>query len=354
MTDSMMGRTLEHYRIDNLLGQGGMGSVYLATDLNLRREVALKVMHPHLAARAEFQQRFFQEARAAARLDHPNIIQVYDSSFSEGQLFLVMEFVRGGSVRDYLKHLYAEKKYIDLAEAVDLTRQVAEALHYAHEQGMVHRDIKPDNVLLKPASSGGATGEFRALLTDFGLAKLAEGGVQSITGQPLGTLPYMSPEQCLAEEIDARSDIYSLGIMLYELAVGQLPYTPGTITEAIRLHTREPLPPPSQFRPGLPPALESALMNSLAKAPAARFQTAREMAAALRGVEEALASGALTLPETPLTHVDSLNTYLMSRPIPEAMPPHTYQPVTPGQAGVDRLVITAEGRARACSRLRRA
>ncbi len=345
MTDmGLVGRTIDHYRIEKLLGQGGMGSVFQAADLHLQRPVALKVMHAHLAARQEFQQRFLQEARAAAKLDHPSIVRVHTFGLEQGLLFMVMELITGGSLRGYLQHLYTQQKYIELPEAVELTRQVAEALDYAHKQGMIHRDIKPDNVILKLASDSGAgVSQFRAVLTDFGLAKLAEGGVQSATGQPMGTYPYMSPEQCLAEEVDGRTDIYALGIMLYELAVGRLPYQPKTITEAIRMHTREPLPAPTQFRPGLPPELVQTVLKSLQKNPADRFKTAGEMARALQSVQKAIAGGGATLPETPPTRIDSLATYLMSQPIGAQMPAYTPQPVMPGEAGKDRLIIVAEG-----------
>ncbi|CAG0968482.1 partial Serine/threonine-protein kinase PknJ, partial [Anaerolineae bacterium] len=136
-----MADMIDNYRLERQLGQGGMGTVYLATDLNLQRQVALKLMHPHLASQAEFQQRFLQEARAAASLDHPHIIKVLYFGLKDGQLFLVTDFVAGGSLRDYIKHLNQINKPMDLMEAVELTRQIAEALNYAHGQGMVHRDI---------------------------------------------------------------------------------------------------------------------------------------------------------------------------------------------------------------------
>ena len=345
MTDmGMIGQTIDHYRIERLLGQGGMGSVFQALDLHLQRPVAIKVMHSHLAARQEFQQRFLQEARAAARLDHPHIIRVLTFGLRQEQLFLVMELVTGGSLRGYLQRLYEQRLFIELPEALEMTRQVADALHYAHQQGMVHRDIKPDNVLLKLVTDSGAgTGQFRAVLTDFGLAKLAEGGVMSVTGQPMGTYPYMSPEQCLAENVDSRTDIYALGIMLYELTVGRLPFQPKSITEAIRMHTREPIPSPTSIRPGLPPELVEVINRSLQKNPDERFHTAGEMARGLRGVQEAIAGGKTTMPETPLTRVDSLATYLMSQPLGAQMPAYTPQPVAPGEAGHDRLIIVTEG-----------
>ncbi len=340
----LIGRTLDHYRIEQLLGDGSMGSVYRATDVRLKRPVAIKVMHPHMAARAEFQQRFAQDARAAKRLDHANIVRVLDAGYDQGLLFLVMELVTGGSLRSYLQRLHAQQKYMELTEALELTRQIAEALDYAHREGMIHRDIKPDNVLLKLMTTPGeGTSRFRAVLTDFGLAKLAEGGVQSLTGQPMGTLPYMSPEQCLAENVDARTDIYALGVMLYELAAGQLPYQPASITEAIRMHTREPLPPPTSIRPDLPPELVEIINKSLAKNPDDRFQTAGEMARAIQIVQRRIARGQTTMSGTSPEQVDSLKTYLMTEPIVAQAPEHTYQAPTPSQAGYDRLIIIREG-----------
>src|SRR5690242_529745 len=160
-----MPEMIDHYRIDNMLGQGGMGVVYQATDTNLQRPVAIKVMHPHLALQPEFRQRFLQEARAAASLDHPNIIRVFDSGFRDQELFMVMELIPGGSLRDYLQHLRLRRTYLDLSEVADLTAQVARALEYAHQRGMIHRDVKPDNVLLKPVIRDGVT-SFQAVLTD--------------------------------------------------------------------------------------------------------------------------------------------------------------------------------------------
>lgn len=346
MSIDMTGQTIGHYRIDRLLGQGGMGSVYQATDLRLQRGVALKVMHPHLASQQQFQQRFLQEARAAARLDHPSIVRVLYFGLEDNQLFLVMELVTGGSLRDYLKRLYDIHKFIEIQEAVALTRQIADALNYAHQNGMIHRDIKPDNVLLKLTSSQGDEDEkFRAVLTDFGLAKLAEGGVHSMTGQPMGTYPYMSPEQCLAEEMDVRTDIYALGVMLYELVAGRLPYQPKSITEAIRMHTRDPLPSPDQFRPNLPTELVGVISKAMQKQPDDRFQTAGEMSRALLVVQKRMDSGKSTVPETPPTRVDSLVTYLASQPVHPAAsePVHTPQPLSPSQTEHERLVIVQPG-----------
>ncbi len=284
MRNGMIGRTIEHYRIDLMLGQGGMAGVYRATDLRLQRQVAIKIMHPHLAAHSSFQQRFLQEARASARLDHPNIIRVLTFNNLSGDLFLVMELITGGSMRQYVKRLSEEARFIDYPEAIEVVRQLAEALDYAHSQGMIHRDIKPDNVLLKPESSAPRL-SYRPILTDFGLAKLTVSTASEITEQqPVGTYPYMSPEQCLAEKIDHRSDIYSLGIMLFELSVGRLPFNPKSIAEAARMHGREAVPIPSTLRPGYPADLERIVLRCLQKDPAQRYATANELALDLQSL----------------------------------------------------------------------
>ncbi len=284
MRNGMIGRTIEHYRIDLMLGQGGMAAVYRATDLRLQRQVAIKIMHPHLAAHGTFQQRFLQEARSSARLDHPNIIRVLTFNNLSGDLFLVMELIPGGTLRQYVKRLNEESRFIDYPEAIEVVRQLAEALDYAHSEGMIHRDIKPDNVLLKP-ESGAPRLSYRPILTDFGLAKLTASTASEITDQqPVGTYPYMSPEQCLAEKVDQRSDIYSLGIMLFELSVGRLPYNPKSIAEAARMHGREPLPLPSVLRTGYPVDLEQIVLRCLNKDPQLRYATANDVARDLQAL----------------------------------------------------------------------
>jgi serine/threonine-protein kinase len=289
MVDEMIGKTIQHFRVDRLLGEGGMGSVYQATDVNLERKVALKVMHAHLSKQEQFQKRFLQEARAAASLDHPGIVKVLAFDQVDGNLILVMDLVASGSLRDYIKEQRELSKAIDYDIAVDITRQAAEALNYAHQQGMTHRDIKPDNILLKtdPSSTSG----YRALITDFGLAKLAESNVHSMSGVPMGTFAYMSPEQAEAEKVDSRADIYALGIQLFELTTGRLPYQPRSITEAIRMHSREPLPRPSEQRPGFPPDLERIIVKATAKNPNDRYQSAGDMARDLARLKGGNASG---------------------------------------------------------------
>ncbi|MCA0457950.1 MAG: protein kinase [Chloroflexi bacterium] len=282
----MIGKIIENYRLELVLGQGGMAAVYKATDIKLQRQVAIKIMHPHLASQTSFQQRFLQEARAAAHLDHPNIVRVLSFNNTENNLFLVMELIIGGNLRQYVKRLHEDNKFVDYQEAIEIIRQLADGVDYAHRQGMIHRDLKPDNVILKPDPDGERL-NYRPIVTDFGLAKLTSSGENAITDQqPIGTYPYMSPEQCLAENVDNRSDIYALGIMLYELAVGRLPYHPKNIAEAARMHAREPLTLPSAVQANFPPELEQIIVKSLAKDPNLRYQSARELLEALAALQK--------------------------------------------------------------------
>ncbi len=354
MPDGMIGKTIEHYRIDFMLGQGGMAVVYRATDLRLQRQVAIKLMHPHLAVQNSFQKRFLQEARASAKLDHPNIIRVLTFNNLNNDLFIVMELVTGGNLRHHIKKLFEEGRIIDYPEAIELVYQMADALSYAHKHDMIHRDIKPDNVLLKP-DAGGLRLNYRPILTDFGLAKLTASSDSAVTDQqPIGTYPYMSPEQCLAENIDQRSDIYSLGVMLYELAVGRLPFNPKSIAEAARMHGREPVPLPSASRPNFPPDLQAVILRSLEKDPAKRYQSALEMAADLQALlRPVLASNlpinngaAIKSPsyagDSALEMSTDLSTTIMPLPLPKAIPPDLPVPlVTPEARAHDRLILTS-------------
>src|SRR5512134_1744127 len=260
----MRGQQFGHYRIDRLIGQGGMGAVYEASDVRTNQKAAVKIMRPNLAEQERFRQRFQQEAQLAARLKHPNVVEVYDFGQQGRMLYLAMELVPF-SLRSYLRHLYREGKIIDLNEALELGRQVAEALAYAHQQNMVHRDVKPDNILLRPSSSAGKYTAFRALLTDFGLARLIEGSTQSMHHPPAGTYAYMSPEQLQGKPAKQASDIYSLGVMLYELAAGRLPFhpEPKTLAEAARAHMEQTPPRPSTINPSIPAEVEQLIMKCL-------------------------------------------------------------------------------------------
>jgi TolB protein len=276
--DTLIGKSLNRYKILSLLGQGVMGSVYKALDTTLQREVAIKVMKPDLARRPNFRERFLQEARTAARLDHPNIVQVHDFGQSGDILYIVMEYIPGKNLRNILLDLKAHQKWVFLTEAVLIVQQVARALETAHQQGRLHLDIKPENLMLKPEPSAGLP--YRVVITDLGLSRLQNGQMHA-EDLAAGTPLYMSPEQALGKPVDERSDVYSLGVLLYELCVGQTPFSPHTLAEAIEAHTIQPVPRPRSIHPDLPEALESMILKALEKDPAQRFSRPAELAVAL-------------------------------------------------------------------------
>ena len=268
--DALIGKTLGPYQIVERIGRGGMATVYKAYQPALDRKVAIKVLPAHLAEAPGFAQRFQREARAVARLEHPNILAVYDFGRQGDLSYLVMRYVEGGTLKDLLG------KRLPLERVAELVSEIADALDYAHERGVVHRDVKPSNVLLDPQG--------RALLTDFGVARIVE-ETQQITGTGVGvgTPAYMSPEQGKGKPVDGRSDVYSLGVMLYEMLTGQVPYQAETPIAVVLKHINDPLPIPRQVNPAIPEAVERVVLKALAKEPEDRHQTAGEMAKALRG-----------------------------------------------------------------------
>ena len=279
----LIGQTLGRHRIRALIGKGGMGTVYQAHDELLQREVAVKVMHAHFARQEEFRARFLQEARTAAQLLHPGIVQVYDigetGSETEGLLYIIMEYVPGPNLRQMLETLQTRRQQLHLSEALLVVRELAQTLHYAHRRGILHRDIKPANILIRPEPS--ASLPFQPVFTDLGLAKLLGKGITT-PGLTVGTPAYMSPEQALGQTTDARSEVYALGVVLYELCTGTRPFPAETLTDAIRYHTQEPPPPPGRYRADLPPLMADLILKTLAKDPAGRFPTAQALADALR------------------------------------------------------------------------
>jgi tRNA A-37 threonylcarbamoyl transferase component Bud32 len=290
MPDPLIGQRLERYEVQELLGEGGMGSVYRAQDTVLKRAVALKLMHPQYARKVEFQQRFLNEAQVAAQLDHRGIVKVYDYRQDDDRLYIVMEYIAGGNLSEMLAQLRSRQQWFSLREAVQLVREVAVALSYAHGKGVLHRDIKPANIMIKAGAAGDLP--YQPVITDLGLARLGEGLGLTQAGTSMGTPAYMSPEQALGKPLDARSDVYSLGILLYELAVGQLPFAVKSLSEAMRVHPVEAPPRPTDLRPDLPSALEQIILRTLRKEPDARYQSAASLAADLGRQEPAQLSAA--------------------------------------------------------------
>ncbi len=292
MNNTFIGQTInQRYRLDSLLGDGGMGTVYRGFDLNLQRRVAIKLMHGHFARQEEFRSRLVQEAQTAARLDQPSIVQIYDFGASDIGLFIAMEYIDGGSLREHLQRLQRVNKFLPFNQSLQIGIQIAEALDYAHEKGVVHRDVKPGNILLKRLSHPDEAGAqaFRAKLTDFGLVKLMEGTPMTQSGATVGTPTYMSPEQCEGRPLDGRSDLYSLGVVLYELFTNRLPFKFQTLADAISTHRRGKQPAPvTDFRTDAPQLIDALLAKALAKNPEDRFETGRDMANGLRSAMVAL------------------------------------------------------------------
>ncbi|HXT22046.1 MAG TPA: protein kinase, partial [Thermoanaerobaculia bacterium] len=277
------------YLLGSLLGQGGMGQVWRARDVALDREVAVKL----LAAPgvSEARERFLREARAAAALNHPHIVAIHDIGEESGCLFLVMELVAGGSLRD------APPATVE--EAIEVARQLCSALGHAHAQGLVHRDVKPANVLLVAGAS-----RTTAKLADLGLAMSSAASRLTVEGGIVGTVAYLAPEQAIGRAVDGRADLYSLGVLLYELVTGRLPFS-GTPVALISQHLHAPVVPPRSHRPDLDPALEAVILRLLAKDPAQRFATAGEVEAALAGSFASRPSQILAAP-APVGVLDAL------------------------------------------------
>jgi len=268
MTD-LLGKTLSQYRIVEEIGRGGMAIVYRAYQPSLKRYVAVKVLYPQLTVDATFVQRFLQEARTAARLDHPNIITIYDVGQAGGTYYIGMRFVEGQT----LQQLIQREGALSPARGAHILQQLASALDYAHRQGLIHRDVKPSNVMLGKGD--------HVTLTDFGIARAAEGTRLTRTGVIVGTPEYMSPQQAQGVEVDHLTDIYSLGVVAYEMLAGRVPFAGTTPHAVLHKHVYETPPPLRAMAPGIPRLVEKAINRALAKDPRKRYQSAGEMGEAL-------------------------------------------------------------------------
>jgi serine/threonine protein kinase/tetratricopeptide (TPR) repeat protein len=283
----MIGQTISHYNILERLGEGGMGVVYKAQDTKLDRLVALKFLPANLAASQEEIARFHQEAKAISALNHPNIATLYDFDEVNGQRFLVLEYIPGGTLKSRLKQLKSEDREFSVAEVIDYGIQMSEGLAHAHKHQIVHRDVKTENMML--------TEEGKVKLTDFGLAKL-RGGVQiTKSGSTLGTAAYMSPEQIRGEEADNRSDIFSLGVVLYEITTSHLPFS-GDYEAALSYSILNENPPSvKSVRSDAPPELEQFISHCLEKEESKRYQSTDEIAAELRKMQREISGTVKTV-----------------------------------------------------------
>jgi serine/threonine-protein kinase len=277
----------DRYDLLDVLGRGGMGVVYRARDLVLDRIVAVKVLPAQYASDALLVQRFEREARAAARLNHPNIVGVFDTGRDDAVRYIVMECVPGMSLAERLR----ERGALPIPEAIDTAAEVADALAAAHAAGIIHRDIKPGNVMIQPS------GDCKVL--DFGIARAAADATVTRPAALLGSVPYMPPEIALGKPADERSDIYSLGCVLYEMITGRPPFR-GDVSEAVIHQQVNAAPrPPSELEPGVWPALDGLMLRMLSKDPAARPQSAAETATALRGARDETAPTVLAAAAAP-------------------------------------------------------
>jgi serine/threonine-protein kinase len=318
VSDTLIGTLFDgRYRVIRKLGAGGMANVYLAEDQELGRRVAIKILNDRHANDEQFVERFRREAKNAAALSHPNVVSIYDRGDAEGTYYIAMEYLDGRS----LKELIVSRGPAPVNVSIEYARQILSALRFAHRHGIVHRDIKPHNVLVDA--------EGRVKVTDFGIAR-AGASQMTEAGSIVGTAQYLSPEQARGAPVDQRSDLYSLGIVLYELLTGTVPFSGDTPVEIAMKHLSQTPEPPSAKRPGLPRELDYVVMRALAKDPDDRYQNADEMDADLERVARGAAVSAETeesatqimrAPQTIPGPASATAATMIQRPRGPAMPP---------------------------------
>ena len=298
-TDALLGRVFDGYRVVRFIARGGMGVVYEAQQESLDRQVVLKFLYPHLSTDSRFRERFEREARAVARLNHHNIVRVLDFG-SDGDLhYMVMDYIEGVSLRDRLVRVHGDGLTLKTDTVVSILQQTGAALSYAHEQGYVHRDVKPGNIML------GANG--RVFLTDFGVVKLLDGSQMTVTGTMIGTPEYMAPEQGNGTQVGPAADQYALAIVAYEMLVGRVPFQAPTPMALLQKQLYEPPTPPSSLAPWFSPGVDGVLMQALSKQPGDRFPS---MTAFINALIAALHLGMTGTPQQPGVSSSSTPTML--------------------------------------------
>lgn len=308
------------YDILDKLGEGGFGAVYLAHHTKLQKQVALKILHPQVASDEMLAAYFEREALALARLEHPNIVRVYDYDQVDGLSFIVMEYVDGTN----LDRILRDKKYLSAIESIPIFEQLLAALGYAHINGIVHRDIKPSNIMITKANI--------VKITDFGIAKVAGSTKLTRTGTGAGSLLYMSPEQIRGKDIDNRSDLYSVGVTMYQVLTGRTPFEADSDYEIMTGHLEKTAPPPTEFRSSLPQSISDVVMKSLEKKPERRYQNAEEMSAALHGLDLPESSDKTVVQRTASYNDRTVRTAPPEHPVPPVSPP-TSESTHPGGKG---------------------
>ncbi len=300
--ESMLGQTLGQYQLVEQIGKGGMATVYKAYQPSLERYVAVKILPAYFAHEPGFAERFTREAKAIAQLDHPNILPVYDFGKQGDTSYIVMKYVPAGTLHDKLGTPMSP------AQALSIIEQVAGALDHAHEKGILHRDIKPSNILIDDREW--------VYLSDFGLAKMVEGSVQLTgSGVGVGTPSYMSPEQGKGLPVDGRTDVYALGVVLFEMLTGRVPYEAETPMAVVIKHITDPVPLPRQVNPNIPDSVERVLLKAMAKERDDRFASAGDLAGALRRAVQELAPGVAAAPTPPEFE------HTVAQPTPPPSPP---------------------------------
>ena len=319
-----IGKTIGNVRIEKLLARGGMAEVYLGSHLNLERPVAVKLLHSYIEEEPLLLERFRREAKVVAGLRHPNIVQIFDFNTVDGHPYIVMEYLKGPTLATYLRHLHNRKKRIAPDQVARLLNELSTALDYAHKQGVVHRDIKPGNILLHSKNEDiplekPLTEDVEAVVTDFGLVRIMNTASQTASGTVSGTPAYMSPEQARGDPTDHRTDIYSLGIVLYEMLAGRVPFeADSTLTILhMQIHTTPPA------IPGIQAQVQAVIDRALQKNPDDRYQSSRELAVDYsRSI--GITSQATTLPEAHPVSVEPVE----ALPLTEVEPPPEPQPQT--------------------------
>lgn len=319
--ETLTGHTLDgRYTIQALIGRGGMGAVYDGYDTLLQRRVAIKVLLRELTADPEFMVRFRQEAVTAASLHHPGIVTIYDVGEEQDIHYIVMQYLTGTTLHEWL----ASRGPLPASEAEPIVTQLGAALNHAHERGIIHRDLKPSNIMVAP--------DGQVTLMDFGLVRAGEGSGLTRSGIVVGTPEYMAPEQALGDPVDARTDIYAFGVVIYRLLTGKVPFARSTSMATAYAHVHEPPPPLRQIRPEIPRSVEKVVLKALAKSPADRYQSAGQLAA-----EFAQAATGKVPPVLRALLVRSVGTAgALASPTPTA---------TPGVASVSRVDAVALGEA---------